>query len=153
MGDKVIETAGSNPGKYIKQFKAAGKLVIHKCTSIRHSKSAIRHGADIISLDGYECAGHPGEDDVGNFVLQARGRHELTVPYICSGGVTNGAQIAAALALGADGVNLGTAICVTKESNWPETFKVSMVESDERKTCLINRPFGNTSRCFKSTLA
>jgi len=150
---KVIETAGSNPEKYIKQFKAAGKLVIHKCTSIRHSKTAIRHGADIISLDGYECAGHPGEDDVGNFVLQARGRDELTVPYICSGGVTNGAQVAAALALGADGVNLGTVLCVTSESNWPEPFKERMVQSDERDTCLVNRPFKSTSRFFKNGLA
>jgi len=115
--------------------------------------SAIKYGADIISLDGYECAGHPGEDDVGNFVLQARGRETLTVPYICSGGVSNGAQLAAALALGADGVNLGTAICVTIESNWPESFKRSMVGSDERETCLINRPFKSTSRFYKNDLA
>lgn len=150
---KVIETAGSSPEKYIRMFKAAGKICIHKCTSIRHAVSAIKYGADIISLDGYECAGHPGEDDVGNFVLQARGRETLTVPYICSGGVSNGAQLAAALALGADGVNLGTAICVVKESNWPESFKTSMVNSDERETCLINRPFKSTSRFYKNNLA
>jgi nitronate monooxygenase len=150
---KVIETAGSSPEKYIKMFKAAGKICIHKCTSIRHAVSAIKYGADIISLDGYECAGHPGEDDVGNFVLQARGREVLTVPYICSGGVTNGAQLAAALALGADGVNLGTVLCVTKESNWPVNFKRSMVESDERETCLLNRPFKSTSRFYSNNLA
>merc|ERR1719252_215758 len=150
---KIIETAGSSPEKYIKQFKAAGKLCIHKCTSIRHAVSAIKYGADIISLDGFECAGHPGEDDVGNFVLQARGAEVLTVPYICSGGVSNGSQIAAALALGADGVNLGTAICVTQESNWPEKFKQAMVESDERETALLNRPFKSTSRWFKNALA
>lgn len=150
---KFIETAGSNPEKYIKMFKAAGKLCIHKCTSIRHAQKAISHGADVISLDGFECAGHPGEDDVGNFVLQARGAETLSVPYICSGGVSNGAQIAAALALGADGVNLGTAVCVTAESNWPQGFKQGMVEADERKTCLVNRPFRSTSRMFKNTLA
>lgn len=150
---KIIETAGSNPEKYIKLFKAAGKICIHKCTSIRHAVSAIKHGADIISLDGFECAGHPGEDDVGNFVLQARGAEVLTVPYICSGGVTTGSQLAAALALGADGVNLGTVLCVTQESNWPEPFKLAMVESDERETCLVNRPFRSTSRFYKNNLA
>lgn len=150
---KVIETAGSKPEKYIKMFKAAGKICIHKCTSIRHAKSAIEYGADIISLDGFECAGHPGEDDVGNFVLQARGHEALSVPYICSGGVSTGVQLAAALALGADGVNLGTLICCCKESNWPEPFKQAMVESDERKTCLINRPFKSTSRFFTNSLA
>lgn len=150
---KIIETAGSNPEKYIKLFKAAGKICIHKCTSIRHAVSAIRHGADIISLDGFECAGHPGEDDVGNFVLQARGAEALTVPYICSGGVSTGSQLAAALALGADGVNLGTVLCVTQESNWPMPFKESMVASDERDTCLINRPFRSTSRFYKNDLA
>merc|ERR1711988_1125863 len=150
---KVIETAGSSPEKYIRLFKEAGKICIHKCTSIRHAISAIKYGADIISLDGYECAGHPGEDDVGNFVLQARGRETLSVPFICSGGVSNGAQLAAALALGADGVNLGTAICVAQESNWPGSFKASMVQSDERETCLINRPFKSTSRFYKNNLA
>mmetsp|Transcript_30986 Transcript_30986/g.70400 ORF Transcript_30986/g.70400 Transcript_30986/m.70400 type:complete len:353 (-) Transcript_30986:192-1250(-) len=150
---KVVETAGSNPEKYIRLFKAAGKICIHKCTSIRHAVSAIRHGADIISLDGFECAGHPGEDDVGNFVLQARGAEVLTVPYICSGGVTTGAQLAAALALGAEGVNLGTVLCVTQESNWPTPFKESMVKSDERETCLVNRPFRSTSRFYKNDLA
>jgi len=150
---KIIETAGSSPEKYIKMFKNAGKICIHKCTSIRHAMSAIRYGADIISLDGFECAGHPGEDDVGNFVLQARGAEMFTVPFICSGGVTTGAQIAAALALGADGVNLGTVLCVTQESNWPEGFKKGMVNSDETKTCLINRPFKSTSRFYKNKLA
>lgn len=150
---KVIETAGSSPEKYIKQFKAAGKICIHKCTSIRHAMSAIKYGADIISLDGFECAGHPGEDDVGNFALQARGREMFTVPYICSGGVSTGRQLAAALALGADGVNLGTVICVTQESNWPERFKTAMVESDEVQTCLVNRPFKSTSRFYKNDLA
>mmetsp|Transcript_77876 Transcript_77876/g.147056 ORF Transcript_77876/g.147056 Transcript_77876/m.147056 type:complete len:353 (+) Transcript_77876:73-1131(+) len=150
---KVVETAGSSPEKYIKQFKSAGKICIHKCTSIRHAMSAIKYGADIISLDGFECAGHPGEDDVGNYVLQARGAEMLTVPYICSGGVSTGRQLAAALALGADGVNLGTVLCVTQESNWPEAFKKSMVSSDEVETCLINRPFKSTSRFYKNNLA
>merc|ERR1719183_1929297 len=150
---RIVETAGSNPEKYIKMFKAAGKICIHKCTSIRHAQKAISYGADVISLDGFECAGHPGEDDVGNFVLQAKGAKALKTPYICSGGVGDGKQLIAAIALGADGVNLGTVLCVTQESNWPEGFKKGMVNSDETKTCLINRPFKSTSRFYKNKLA
>lgn len=129
-GVKIVETAGSNPKKWIPLFKKAGLTTIHKCVAVRHALSAQKLGVDIISLDGFECAGHPGEDDIGNFVLQAVGAKKLTVPFICSGyvcptwcqlwiiskltllctlrrGVGNGAQLAAALALGADGVNLG----------------------------------------------
>jgi NAD(P)H-dependent flavin oxidoreductase YrpB (nitropropane dioxygenase family) len=87
---KIVETAGNNPKKWITLFKKAGLICIHKCTSIRHALSAIKYGADIISMDGFECAGHPGEDDIGNFVLQAKAAKTLTVPFICSGGVGDG---------------------------------------------------------------
>ena len=114
-------------------------VTIHKCTSIRHALKAERVGTDIISLDGFECAGHPGEDDVGNFVLQARGLQTLKVPYIASGGVAAGSQLAAALAMGADGVNCGTLFCVTKESVWHENQKKAVVEGDELDTTLVSQ--------------
>lgn len=141
--------------EFIPRFKKEipGCIVIHKCTSIRHSLSAIRCGADIISLDGFECAGHPGEDDVGNFVLQAVGAKKLTVPYICSGGVTTGKQLAAALALGACGVNVGTAFCITKECIWPDSFKRRVLEANETDTYMSLRPLRNSSRIFKNETA
>ena len=141
--------------EFIPRFKEGipGCIIIHKCTSIRHSLSAIKCGADIISLDGFECAGHPGEDDVGNFVLQAVGAQKLTVPYICSGGVTTGAQLAAALALGACGVNVGTAFCISQECIWPESFKQRVVESTEVDTYMSMRPLKNSSRIFKNGTA
>ena len=126
---------------------------IHKCVAIRHAKKAELAGVDIISLDGFECAGHPGEDDIGNYVLQAKGAKVLTKPYICSGGVGNGVQLAAALALGADGVNCGTRFCATQECNWPESFKQRMVESDERSTVLMFRTLHNTARVFGNAVA
>lgn len=108
---------------------------------------------DIVSLDGFECAGHPGEDDIGNFVLQARGAQELTRPYVCSGGVSTGRQLAAALALGADGVNCGTRFCATVECNWPESFKRRMVEAQETDTVLMFRKLHNTARVFRNAVA
>uniref|UniRef100_A0A6U6F5A3 Uncharacterized protein n=1 Tax=Odontella aurita TaxID=265563 RepID=A0A6U6F5A3_9STRA len=152
-GVKVVETAGSSPKKWIKMFKDAGIITIHKCVAIRHALSAERYGADIISLDGSECAGHPGEEDVGNYVLQAKGAKALSRPYVCSGGVGDGKQIAAALALGADGVNLGTRICATQECNWPESFKSRMVEGDETDTVLMLRRLRNTCRVFRNEVA
>ena len=106
-GVKVVETAGSSPKKWITLFKSHGIVTIHKCVTIRHALTAERLGVDMVSLDGFECAGHPGEADVGNFVLQAKGAKMLKVPYLCSGGVGDGRQLAAALALGAEGVNCG----------------------------------------------
>merc|ERR1719375_47549 len=120
-------------------FKEAGLISIHKCVAVRHALSAERLGCDIISLDGFECGGHPGEDDIGNFVLQAKGAKVLKKPYVASGGVGDGIQLAAALALGADGVNLGTRFCATKECNWPESFKQRMLAADERCTVLMFR--------------
>ena len=108
---------------------------------------------DIISLDGFECAGHPGEDDIGNFVLQAKGAKVLKTPFVCSGGVGDGKQLAAALALGAEGVNCGTRFCATKECKWPESFKQRIVEGDERSSALIFRQLHNTARVFKNKVA
>jgi nitronate monooxygenase len=149
----IVETAGSNPKKWITLFKSAGLVTIHKCVTIRHALSAQRLGVDIISLDGFECAGHPGEDDVGNFLLQAKGGQVLTTPYICSGGVGTGKQLVAALAMGAEGVNVGTALCVTQESNWPLSFKQRVVDADERSTVLMFRKLHNTARVFKNAVA
>lgn len=152
-GVKVVETAGSNPKKWIPLFKKAGLTTIHKCVAVRHALSAERLGVDIISLDGFECAGHPGEDDIGNFVLQAVGAKKLRVPFICSGGVGTGSQLAAALALGADGINVGTRMCATKECNWPDSFKQRMVGADERNTVLMFRRLRNTARVMKNAVS
>merc|ERR1719171_140836 len=138
-GVKVAETAGNDPKKWVGMFKAAGLTTIHKCVTIRHAMSAEKLGVDIISLDGFECAGHPGEDDVGNFVLQAKGAKRLKAPYICSGGVGDGTQLAAALAMGADGVNCGTRFCATKESPWPESVKQMLVNGNETDSVLVFR--------------
>jgi len=152
-GVKIVETAGSSPKLFVKMFKDAGIITIHKCISIRHALSAEKYGVDIISLDGFECAGHPGEDDIGNFVLQARGAKALSRPYLCSGGVGDGKQIAAALALGADGVNCGTRFCATKECNWPDSFKATMVGASETDTVLMLRRLNNTCRVFGNRVA
>ena len=152
-GVKVAETAGSNPKKWIGMFKAAGLVTIHKCVAVRHALSAERAGVDIVSMDGFECAGHPGEDDIGGLVLLAKAAKQLTVPYIASGGIGDGKQLAAALALGADGVNLGTRFCATKECNWPGSFKAKMVAADERSTVLMFRRLHNTARVFKNAVA
>merc|ERR1719198_813431 len=149
-GVKIVETAGSNPKKWVTMFKKAGLITIHKCVAVRHALSAERLGVDIISLDGFECAGHPGEDDVGNFLLQAKGARVLTKPYVCSGGVGDGRQLAASLALGADGVNCGTRFCATQECNWPETFKRKMLDSGERDTVLMFRALHNTARVMRN---
>ena len=144
----VSPKAGSNPTKYVQFFTQHGMVTIHKCTSIRHALKAERVGTDIISLDGFECAGHPGEDDVGNFVLQARGLQTLKVPYIASGWVAAGSQLAAALAMGADGVNCGTLFCVTKESVWHENQKKAIVEGDELDTTLVSQQSVQRKRSF-----
>jgi len=152
-GVKIVETAGSNPKKWIPIFKKAGLICIHKCVTIRHALKAQKLGVDIISLDGFECAGHPGEDDIGNYILQAKGAKVLKIPFICSGGVGDGKQLAAALALGADGVNLGTRFCATQECNWKDPFKTRMVQADERDTVLMFRQLHNSARVFKNAVS
>ncbi|CAO3675059.1 unnamed protein product [Rhizopus stolonifer] len=152
-GIKVVETAGNNPGKYIKMFKEAGIVVLHKCTAIRHAISAQKLGVDIVSIDGYECAGHPGEDDVTALVLLAKSAKALTIPYIASGGFGDGRGLAAALALGAEGVNMGTRFMCTVEAPIHQNIKEAIVKADERSTTLVFRPFRNTSRIFRNSIA
>jgi len=148
----VVETAGRNPEKMIKFFSAHGIKVIHKCVTVRHALSAERMGAHAISLDGYECGGHPGEVECGNFVLQAVGARQLKVPFVCSGGVANGAQLAAALALGADGVNCGTRFMATKEAPIHDGIKQALVKAGEYDTTHVMRTLKNTERAFKNTV-
>jgi len=152
-GVKIVETAGSNPKKWIPLFKNAGLISIHKCVTIRHALSAEKLGVDIISLDGFECAGHPGEADVGNFVLQPRGSETLSIPYVCSGGVGHGNQLAAALAMGADGINCGTLFCATQECIWPASYKKAMIDATENDTVLLFRRLHNTARVFGNEVA
>jgi NAD(P)H-dependent flavin oxidoreductase YrpB (nitropropane dioxygenase family) len=152
-GVKIFETAGNNPGPLIKFFKSNGCLVIHKCTTIRHAKSAERLGVDVLSIDGFECAGHPGEEDIPGMILLARAAKELKIPFIASGGVADGRGLAAALALGADGVNMGTRFVCTVESSVHENIKQKIVDSTEQDTTHIFRTLGNTSRVFKNKVA
>lgn len=152
-GVKIVETAGNKPGEIVKALKAHGVTVIHKCVSIRHALSAERLGVDIISMDGYECAGHPGEDDIGNWLLLAKAGRTLSVPFLASGGVGTGSQLAAALALGADGVNMGTRFMATKEAPIHENIKKKLVECDEKDTTHVFRSLKNTERVFKNSQA
>jgi len=152
-GVKIIETAGNNPKKWVTAVKRAGMISIHKCVTIRHALSAEKMGVDIISMDSFECAGHPGEGDIGGIVLMAKAAKVLKAPFIASGGIGNGQQIAAALALGAEGVNLGTRFGVTVESPWPEAFKQRILESSENDTVLMFRALHNTARVFRNKIA
>jgi NAD(P)H-dependent flavin oxidoreductase YrpB (nitropropane dioxygenase family) len=145
-GVKIVETAGNNPQKYMAGLKAAGIKVIHKCTSVRHSLKAEAVGCDAISVDGFECGGHPGEDDVPNFVLLPRAAEELKIPFVASGGVANGKQLAAALALGAEGINMGTRFIATKEAPVHHNVKQAIVDASELDTRLVMRPLRNTER-------
>ena len=153
-GIKIVETAGRAPVDHIPAFKAAGVKVIHKCTSVRHSVSAVKYGVDVISIDGFECAGHPGEDDVGLIVLlPATVDAVAPVPVIASGGMADGRSLAAALALGADGVNMGTRFMATKECAIHENVKAKIVENTERDTLLTNRTLRNTSRVARNAVS
>jgi len=152
-GVKVVETAGSNPKKWVTMFKEAGCISIHKCVTIRHAKAAEKMGVDILSIDAFECAGHPGEGDVGGMVLFARAAQECKAVWIASGGIATGKQLAACLALGASGVNMGTAFCATKECPWPQSFKQKVVDSQENDTILMFRQLRNTSRVIKNKVS
>jgi len=153
-GIKIVETAGRAPVDHIPAFKAAGVKVIHKCTSVRHSVSAVKYGVDVISIDGFECAGHPGEDDVGLIVLlPATVDAVAPIPVIASGGMADGRSLAAALALGADGVNMGTRFMATKECAIHDNVKQKIVENTERDTLLTNRTLRNTSRVAKNAVS
>jgi nitronate monooxygenase len=152
-GVKIVETAGYKPQEHIDHFKQHGIKVIHKCTAVRHALSAERMGADAISIDGFECAGHPGEDDIPGLILIPAAANKVKVPMLASGGFADGRGLVAALALGADGINMGTRFCVTKEAPINEAFKRQMVENDERMTNLIFRTLHNTARVMKNAVS
>ena len=152
-GIEVVETAGRSPEPYMPTFKAAGIKVIHKCTSVRHALKAERVGVDAISIDGFECAGHPGEDDIPGLILIPAAANELTIPMIASGGFGDGRGLAAALMLGADGINMGTRFMATQEAPLHQNVKDKLVDASELDTTLINRNFRNTSRVFKNSIA
>ena len=152
-GVKIVETAGNNPKPFLPKLKAAGIKVIHKCTSVRHGLAAEREGVDAVSMDGFECAGHPGEDDIGNLVLLPAAADRIRIPMIASGGIADARQLVAALALGCDGINMGTRFMATKEAPIHDNVKQAIVHGDERSTALIMRSFRNTSRVYGTAIA
>ena len=145
-GVKIVETAGNNPSKWLPGLKEAGVKVIHKCTSVRHALKAEAIGCDAVSVDGFECGGHPGEDDVPNFILLPRAAEELKIPFLASGGMADGRSLVAALALGADGMNMGTRFIATKEAPVHENVKQAILNASELDTRLVMRPLRNTER-------
>ncbi|MEN9313827.1 MAG: hypothetical protein RIS35_220 [Pseudomonadota bacterium] len=152
-GVKVVETAGYNPEEHISDFKAHGIKVVHKCTAVRHALKAERIGADAISIDGFECAGHPGEDDIPGLILIPAAADKVKIPMIASGGFADGRGLVAALALGAEGINMGTRFMCTKESPIHENIKRQIVENDERATDLIFRTMKNTARVARNAVS
>jgi len=145
-GVKAVETAGNNPQKWLPALKEANIKVIHKCTSVRHSLKAESIGCDAVSVDGFECGGHPGEDDVPNFILLPRAAEELKIPFVASGGMADGRSLVAAMALGAEGMNMGTRFIATKEAPVHENVKQALVAASELDTRLVMRPLRNTER-------
>ncbi len=152
-GIKIVETAGNSPKDFIARFKEAGVTIVHKCTSVRHALSAERNGVDMISIDGLECAGHPGEDDVGGLVLIPAAVQALKIPVIASGGIADGRGMAAAMALGAEGINMGTRFYVTQEAPVHDNIKQAMVRGSERDTALLYRTLKNTARVYRNAIA
>lgn len=152
-GVKVVETAGRSPEKHMPALKEAGIKVIHKCTSVRHSLKAERLGCDAVSVDGFECGGHPGEDDIPNMILLPRAAEELSIPFVSSGGMANGRSLVASLALGADGMNMGTRFIATQEAPVHDNVKQALIDADELQTRLIMRPLRNTERVLANTVA
>lgn len=150
-GVKVVETAGNNPQKWLPALQEAGIKVIHKCTAVRHALKAEKIGCDAVSVDGFECGGHPGEDDVPNFILLPRAAEELTIPFVASGGMADGRSLVAALALGAEGMNMGTRFIATKEAPVHENVKQAIVAASELDTRLVMRPLRNTERVLSNT--
>ncbi len=149
-GVKIVETAGNNPQKWLPELKAAGVKVIHKCTSVRHSLKAEAIGCDAVSVDGFECGGHPGEDDVPNFILLPRAADTLKIPFVASGGMADARSLVAALAMGAEGMNMGTRFIATKEAPVHENVKQALVAASELDTRLIMRPLRNTERVLRN---
>ncbi|PWC39916.1 nitronate monooxygenase family protein [Azospirillum sp. TSO35-2] len=152
-GVTIVETAGNSPKAFVERMKASGVRILHKCTSVRHALSAERAGVDIISIDGFECAGHPGEDDIPGLVLIPAAVRALRIPVIASGGIGDGRGMAAALALGAQGVNMGTRFLCTREAPVHDAIKQALVAASERDTNLIFRSLRNTARVFKNAVS
>lgn len=149
-GVKAVETAGNNPQQYLPALHEAGIKVIHKCTSVRHALKAQSIGCDAVSVDGFECGGHPGEDDVPNFILLPRAADELKIPFVASGGMADGRSLVAALSLGAEGINMGTRFIATKEAPVHENVKQAIVAASELDTRLVMRPLRNTERVLRN---
>lgn len=152
-GVKIVETAGRSPEPFMEKFNAHGVKVIHKCVAVRHALKAERIGVAAVSIDGFECAGHPGEQDVGGLVLFPAAAQRLKIPVVASGGIADGRGLAAALALGAEGINMGTRFMVTQEAPIHEGIKQKIVEMDETQTRLIFRSYRNTARVYSNGVA
>jgi len=150
-GVKAVETAGNNPAEWLPMLKEADIKVIHKCTSVRHALKAERIGCDAVSVDGFECGGHPGEDDVTNFILLPRAAEELEIPFVSSGGMADARSLVASLAMGADGMNMGTRFIATKEAPVHQNVKQALVEASELDTRLIMRGLRNTERVLNNS--
>lgn len=150
-GVKIVETAGRSPEKYMAEFKAANIKVIHKCTSVRHALKAEKIGCDAVSVDGFECGGHPGEDDIPNMILLPRAFQELKIPFVASGGIGTASQMVAALAMGAEGINMGTRFLATKEAPVHQNVKDAIVKATELDTRLVMRGLRNTERVLNNT--
>ena len=152
-GVKIVETAGRSPEPFMEKFNAHGIKVIHKCVAVRHALKAERIGVAAVSIDGFECAGHPGEEDVPGLVLIPAAAKKLSIPVIASGGFADGRGLAAALSLGAEGINMGTRFLATKEAQIHDNVKQAIVDMDETQTALIFRSFRNTARVYKNEIA
>ena len=152
-GVKILETAGRSPEPFMDRLKAAGIKVIHKCVTVRHALSAERIGVDVVSIDGFECAGHPGEEDVGGLVLFPATTQALKIPVVASGGIADGRGLVAALALGCEGINMGSRFLVTQEAPIHDAIKQKFVHMDENQTRLIFRSYRNTARVYRNSIA
>jgi len=150
-GVKIVETAGNNPQQWLPLLHEAGVKIIHKCTSVRHAVKAEAIGCDAVSVDGFECGGHPGEDDIPNYILLPRAADELSIPFVASGGIADGRGLVASLAFGAHGINMGTRFIATQEAPVHENVKKSIVAASELDTRLIMRPLRNTERVLNNS--
>ena len=149
-GVKVVETAGNNPAQYLPMLKEANIKVIHKCTAVRHALKAQSIGCDAVSVDGFECGGHPGEDDIPNFILLPRAAEELEIPFVASGGMADARSLVGALSMGAEGINMGTRFIATKEAPVHENVKQAILNASELDTRLVMRPLRNTERVLNN---
>ena len=149
-GIEIVETASRNPQKYLPKLQNAGAKIIHKCTSVRHALKAEKIGCDAVSVDGFECGGHPGEDDIPNMILLPRAEEELKIPFVASGGMADARSLVASLSLGADGISMGTRFIATKEAPVHENVKKAIVAASELDTRLIMRPLRNTERVMNN---